>query len=146
MRSRSGGAFYPYDAANAAWVKLHINGQFKGVLVNVEQRDAQFLRNHGYNKEGSTWLYKVDGSSMLEVGLDHSPTHRHLCYPPFNSGPGKGGGGGGCAQPDPAGGAGHPACWRALVWRGDGGASPRPCSSISVGQRRFPLVVVVVRS
>lgn len=41
---------YGYDAANAAWVKVYINGQFKGVLINAEQRNEQFLRTMGITK------------------------------------------------------------------------------------------------
>src|SRR5688572_22210767 len=101
MAHRLATGMYGYEAANVAWVKLHINGEFKGVFVNVEQRNTQFLQNHDYYKEGATWLYKVDGSSSLESGIGHSATHNHLCYPPFNSGPGGGGGGnGGCTQPN----------------------------------------------
>src|SRR5687768_6662180 len=90
---------YGYESAYSGWVKLYVNGQLKGVFVNAEQKDAQFLRNHGYDKGPGTWLYKVDGSSTLEVGIGDSPAHQHLCYAPFNSGPGKGGGDG-CAQPN----------------------------------------------
>jgi hypothetical protein len=91
---------YDHEAAYSGWVRLYINGELKGVFVNAEQRDAQFLRNHGYDKGPSTWLYKVDGSSALEVGVGHSPAHTHLCYPPFNAGASGGGGGGGCPQPN----------------------------------------------
>ena len=97
---RQAAPMYGYEAANAAWVKIYVNGDFKGVFVNVEQRNTQFLQNHGYYKEGATWLYKVDGSTSLESGVGNSPTFEHLCYPPFSSGPGKGGGGEACAQPD----------------------------------------------
>lgn len=90
---------YGYDAAYSGWVRLYINGDLKGVFVNAEQRDAQFLRNHGYDKESGTWLYKVDGTSSLEVGVGDSPAYLHLCYAPFDSGPG-GGGSGGCTQPN----------------------------------------------
>ena len=94
---------YGYEAAYSGWVRLYINGDLKGVFVNAEQRDAQFLRNHGYNKESGTWLYKIDGSAALEVGIGDSPAFEHLCYSPFNSGPGSGfspGGGGGGTQPN----------------------------------------------
>jgi hypothetical protein len=91
---------YDHEAAYSGWVRLYVNDELKGVFVNAEQRDAQFLRNHGYDKGPSTWLYKVDGSSALEVGVGHSPAHTHLCYPPFNSGASGGGGGGGCPQPN----------------------------------------------
>jgi hypothetical protein len=69
---RLANGMYGYEAGNAAWVKLYINGQFKGVFVNAEQRNEQFLQNHGYYKDGATWLNKVDGSSSLEVGVAHT--------------------------------------------------------------------------
>jgi hypothetical protein len=94
------GGIYDYEAAYSGWVRLYINGDLKGVFVNAEQRDAQFLRNRGYDKGPATWLYKVDGNSTLEVGVGHSPAHQHLCYPPFNSGASGGGGGEGCPQPN----------------------------------------------
>ena len=91
---------YGHEAAYSGWVKLYINGELKGVFVNAEQKDAQFLRNRGFDKGPSTWLYKVDGNSTLEVGVSNSPAFYHLCYAPFSSGPGGGGGGGGCTQPN----------------------------------------------
>jgi hypothetical protein len=92
---------YGYEAAYSGWVRLYINGELKGVFVNAEQRDAQFLRNHGYNKESGTWLYKIDGSAALEVGIGNSPAYEHLCFSPFTAGPGGGPvGGGGCTQPN----------------------------------------------
>jgi hypothetical protein len=92
---------YGYEAAYSGWVRLYINGELKGVFVNAEQRDAQFLRNHGYNKESGTWLYKIDGSASLEVGIGNSAAYEHLCFSPFTAGPGGGpGGGGGCTQPN----------------------------------------------
>jgi hypothetical protein len=90
---------YGYESAYSGWVKLYINGELKGVFVNAEQRDAQFLRNRGFDKGPSTWLYKIDGSSLLEVGVSNSPAYDHLCFAPFSSGPG-GGGSTGCAQPN----------------------------------------------
>jgi spore coat protein CotH len=83
-----------YESAYSGWVKLYINGDLKGVFVNAEQKDAQFLRNRGFDNELSTWLYKVDGNSTLEVGTGDSPTSAHLCYLPFAER------GGTCAQPN----------------------------------------------
>lgn len=91
---------YGYESAYSGWVKLYINGELKGVFVNAEQRNGEFLKNRGYDKGPSTWLYKVDGNSTLEVGVSNSPAFHHLCFAPFNAGPGGGGGGGGCAQPN----------------------------------------------
>jgi len=89
--------FYNYDAANAAWVKLYVNGNFHGVFTTTEQRDEQFLRNRDLYSPTNTWLYKVDGSPTLELGVGDSPTHLHLDFAPFagNGGGGPGGGGGG---------------------------------------------------
>jgi hypothetical protein len=91
---------YGYESAYSGWVKLYINGELKGIFVNAEQKDVQFLKNHGYDKGPSTWLYKVDGSSTVEAGVGNSPTYSHLCYAPFSTGPGGGGGGGSCPQPN----------------------------------------------
>ncbi|MBN1669767.1 MAG: lamin tail domain-containing protein [Kiritimatiellae bacterium] len=77
--------FYRYEAGNSGWVRLYINGELKGVFTNAEQRDEQLLRNHDIYKEGFTWLYKVDGSTTLELGTPHSQTHLHLTYPPFDN-------------------------------------------------------------
>lgn len=92
--------FYRYDAANAAWVRLYINGSYKGVFVSTEQRDEQFLRNRDLYSPSNTWLYKVDGSTYNEVGEGNSPTKTHLNFSPFSSGPGGGPNGGGGTQPD----------------------------------------------
>ena len=86
--------YYNYDAANAAWVKLYVNGDFHGVYTTTEQRDEQFMRNRDLYSPTNSWLYKVDGSPTLELGPGDSPTHLHLDFPPF-AGTGGGGGGGG---------------------------------------------------
>jgi CotH kinase protein/Lamin Tail Domain/Fn3 associated len=74
---------YHYDAANAAWVKLHVNGIYRGVYTSTEQRDEQFLRNRDLYGPDNTWLYKVDGSTSLEFGPGPSPTFTHLNFAPF---------------------------------------------------------------
>ncbi|NNC87508.1 MAG: hypothetical protein HKN82_03490, partial [Akkermansiaceae bacterium] len=84
--------YYKYDAANAAWAKLYVNGGFHGVFTSSEQRDEQFLRNRDLYSPTNTWLYKVDGSPTLELGVGDSPTHLHLDFAPFA---GNGGGSGG---------------------------------------------------
>jgi hypothetical protein len=97
---------YGYDAANSAWVKLYVNGEYKGVFTNAEQRDEQFLKNRDLYSPTNTWLYKIDGSDQLEIGVGDSPTQEHLCYAPFDGFKKIGGGGGGsestdsCLQPD----------------------------------------------
>lgn len=83
--------FYHYDAANAAWAKLYVNGAYHGVFTSTEQRDEQMLRNRDLYSEANTWLYKVDGSTFIEEGTGNSPTFAHLDFPPFA---GKSGGGG----------------------------------------------------
>lgn len=75
--------YYNYDAANAAWVKLYVNGDFHGVFSTTEQRDEQFLRNRDLYSQDNTWLYKVDGGISLEEGTGDSPTKIHLDFDPF---------------------------------------------------------------
>ena len=75
--------YYGYDAANAAWVKLYVNGNFHGVFSSTEQRDEQLLRNRDLYSPNNTWLYKVDGSHTLEEGIGDSPTFQHLNFAPF---------------------------------------------------------------
>jgi hypothetical protein len=87
QRLASEAGIYGYEAAYSGWVKLYVNGVLKGVFINAEQRDAQFLKSRGFDKGPSTWLYKVDGSSTLEQGVGDSPAYLHLSYPPFNSSP-----------------------------------------------------------
>ena len=41
------------------YAKLFLNGQYKGVYVNVERIDESFIENHLSNKKGA--LFKVDG-------------------------------------------------------------------------------------
>jgi hypothetical protein len=96
-RRAADAGYYRYDAANAAWVKLYINGSYKGVFVSTEQRDEQLLRNRDLYSPFNTWLYKIDGGVYTEVGEGDSPTRTHLNYPPFSSGPGGNKGGGGTA-------------------------------------------------
>ncbi len=48
-----------YTTGLASWVTLTVNGDSKGVYVNLEQRDKQSLKNHGlWEGGGDTWLYK----------------------------------------------------------------------------------------
>jgi spore coat protein CotH len=80
-----------YHAGLANWVRVNMNGAYIGVYVNVEQRDKQFLRNHGiYFGESRTWLYEIDdlgaGAFELEVGAPHSPLWNELSYSPFRVG------------------------------------------------------------
>ncbi|UCH84205.1 MAG: CotH kinase family protein [Candidatus Latescibacterota bacterium] len=81
----SGDEGYGYPAGYSAWVKLYINGYYTGVYVNCENRDKQFLKNHGLYVSGETWLYKHDTRDIVEqkVGDGDSPTFEALCYAPF---------------------------------------------------------------
>ncbi len=100
-RMAADAGYYRYDAANAAWVRLYLNGNLLGVFVSTEQRDEQLLRNRDLYSPYDTWLYKIDGGTYLEVGTGDSTTHTHLSFPPFNSKPGGGGRpGGGGTTPD----------------------------------------------
>jgi hypothetical protein len=79
---------YDYDCWRASWVKLYVNGDYKGVYVNNEQIDKQFMRHRDLYVSHLTWLYKSWGSGALElkVGDDDfpmSPTYQALCYRPF---------------------------------------------------------------
>jgi hypothetical protein len=71
-------------AACAAWIRLNVNGVYKGVYLSAEQRDKQMLRNRGLWESGSTWFYEQEvGGTLIEEGEGDSPTVAHLCYAPF---------------------------------------------------------------
>ena len=80
---------YGYDAWRANWVKLYVNGEYKGIYVNNEQRDKQLLRNRGIYVSHNSWFYKYANCEQgfyLRVGDDDfpkSPTLDALCYEPF---------------------------------------------------------------
>lgn len=79
---------YGYDAWRGNWVKVYVNGVYRGVYVNVEQVDKQFLRNRGLYVKDHIWLYKQEGQGdfVLEVGDElnpASPAVLALCYEPF---------------------------------------------------------------
>lgn len=84
-RLASEAGFYHMDAANAAWVKLYINGTYRGVFTSTEQRDEQMLRNRDLYSPYNTWLYKIDAGIFNEVGTGDSPAKSHLAFPPFTS-------------------------------------------------------------
>lgn len=84
LASQSG--MYGYDAANSGWVLLYVNGDCKGVFLNAEQRDKRLLRNRDWYNPSCTWLYKIDGSAMLEVGNGDSPVHNKLGFAPLSEG------------------------------------------------------------
>jgi len=82
-----------YQPALAAWVEVHVNGEYLGVYVNNEQRDKQFLRNRRLYDKATTWMYKQDDIGLMErdgaptedpLSIDYdSPTYKALCYAPF---------------------------------------------------------------
>lgn len=79
---------YGYDAWHASWVKLYVNGVYRGVYINAEQYDKRFLQNRGLYVWHRTWLYRYSGfeNFELDVGDDlnpKSPTVDALCYKPF---------------------------------------------------------------
>ena len=82
-RMAADAGFYHFDAANAAWVKLYINGTYRGVFTSSEQRDEQMLRNRYLYSPYNTWLYKIDAGTFNEVSEGDSPTKTHLNFSPF---------------------------------------------------------------
>jgi len=87
---RQAAPLYGYPAAYSGWVRLFINGEEAGLFTSTEQRDETFLRNHDLFSPTCTWLYKVDGTTALEVGVSNSPAYLNLQFLPFNGGPGGG--------------------------------------------------------
>lgn len=85
---RQAAPFYGYPASLSGWVRLFINGEEAGLYTSAEQRDETFLRNHDIYSPTCTWLYKVDGTTELEIGVSNSPAYLNLQFSPFNSGPG----------------------------------------------------------
>lgn len=84
-----------YTTGYASWVTLYVNYKYKGVYVNVEQPDKQFLKNHKlWEGSDETWLYKGDDIGKPEIKeapedengdpID-SPTYELLCYEPFRT-------------------------------------------------------------
>ncbi|MBW8041521.1 MAG: hypothetical protein FVQ85_16205 [Planctomycetes bacterium] len=81
---------YGYDAWRGNWVKVYVNGVYRGVYVNVEQINKQFLRNRDLYVKDQVWLYKQEGQTdfLLKVGdalNPASPAVLALCYEPFGS-------------------------------------------------------------
>ena len=71
-------------AACAAWVRLNVNGVYRGVYLSAEQRDKQMLKNRGLWTSGSTWFMEQEvGGTVVEEGDGASPAMTHLCYSPF---------------------------------------------------------------
>src|SRR5688500_16111357 len=105
-RMASGPEGYGYLSGLASWVRVVVNGEHIGVLLNAEQRDKQMLKNRevwvdkvaGADK---TWLYDQHDMSTIDVeeGAPHSPTYTRLCYSPFSNLSRKNGG---CTRPGDA--------------------------------------------
>ncbi|MEA3336027.1 MAG: CotH kinase family protein [Chloroflexota bacterium] len=57
-----------YHSGHAAWVTVTVNGDSKGVYVNVEQPDKQYLKNHDlWEGSDDTWLYKYSDIDSPEI-------------------------------------------------------------------------------
>jgi len=87
-RMASGPEGYGYDDWRTNWVVLNVNGECRGVYINAEQIDKQFLRNRDIYISHNSWLYKYwgPGDFELKVGDDDfpvSPALEALCYEPF---------------------------------------------------------------
>lgn len=81
-------AGYGYSVSFCNWVVLYIDGVNRGVYVNIEQINKQFLRNRDLYERGQVWLYKYGGGETFEVEVSDagnvvSPAVRELCYRPF---------------------------------------------------------------
>lgn len=87
-RMASGPEGYGYPVSYANWVILKINGINRGVYVNIEQLNKQFLRNRNWYIKNYVWMYEYEGGEIfeMEVGdeLDPaSPAVKALCYRPM---------------------------------------------------------------
>jgi len=80
---------YEWSAGYCSWVRVVVNGEYAGLYASPEQRDKQFLRNRGFYKPGSVWLYEVNGGTALDttVATTDSPTYQNLNFSPFRSSP-----------------------------------------------------------
>ncbi len=92
----SGPEGYGYDAWRGNWVTLTVEDVNRGVYINVEQRNRQFLINSNlYDDPNNIWMYKITGENETlmkvpdmdsgEVPLDYpdSPAKIALNYTPF---------------------------------------------------------------
>jgi hypothetical protein len=108
MASATEGYGWPVWYAN--WCKLYVNGAYKGLYVNVEQYDKQYMIHRNiYEAHGHSWLYKhhdCDGRFVLKIGDDTYPKSQAveaLCYAPFYSSVAETQSSGGeCSVPDDA--------------------------------------------
>ncbi|UCE98643.1 MAG: CotH kinase family protein, partial [Planctomycetota bacterium] len=79
---------YGSGAYYANWAKLYVNGVYRGVYVNQEQRDKTFMQHRDSYVHGETWLYQHTGGDTFEIQVaddEHptSPAVKALCYVPF---------------------------------------------------------------
>jgi spore coat protein CotH len=87
MHRAAAGNLTSYSPSLAAWTTVTINGQHRGIYLNVEQVDKQFLRNRSLWISGETWLFFQDdlGAAEYEEGpTEISPTMEALNFAPFN--------------------------------------------------------------
>lgn len=56
-------------ACRSAWANVYVNGDYKGLYINVEQVNKRFLTDHGIDNDG--FLFKVEGQRTRE--LETSP-------------------------------------------------------------------------
>lgn len=88
MASGPEGYGYPWACWYANWVKLYVNGVYRGVYINNEQYDKPFMANRGLYVWHQTWMYKYssEGQFPLNVGDElnpKSPAVDALCYVPW---------------------------------------------------------------
>jgi len=79
---------YGHDAWRTNWVKLYVNGEYRGVYVNAEHLDKTFLIHRDVYVWHETWLYQYRGEYdfTLEIGDDlnpRSPAVNDLNFLPF---------------------------------------------------------------
>jgi spore coat protein CotH len=73
-------------AGLAAFVRVYVNGDYKGIYLNSEFRNKQFFRNRAVCcADIAAWIYKYDAIDQPELKTQEtdSPTFNALCYAPF---------------------------------------------------------------
>ena len=73
-------------AGLAAFVRVYVNGDYKGIYLNSEFRNKQFFRNRAMCcNDIATWVYKYDDIDIPELKTQDtdSATYELLCYAPF---------------------------------------------------------------
>jgi len=73
-------------AGLAAFVRVYVNGDYKGIYLNSEFRNKQFFRNRAICCDDiATWLYKYDviDEPELKTQDTDSAAYNTLCYAPF---------------------------------------------------------------